>query len=70
MHISGKLAIVGAILWIACLLIAFSGFFSLAFSDPILAAQIFLISASIAALGFFLFVLSLIYYLWKGKDAE
>jgi hypothetical protein len=70
MHISGKLAIIGAILWMVFLIIAFSMPLSLAFSDPILAAEIFLISGSIAALGFFVFVPSLVYYLWKGKDAE
>jgi len=69
MNISGKLAIMGATLWIACLMIAFPPM-SLSFSNPILAAQIFLISASLAGLGFFVFVPSFFYYLWKGRKEE
>ena len=70
MNISGKLAIIGATLWIACLIVAFSAPMSLAFSNPILAAQIFMISASLAGLGFFVFVPSFFYYLWKGRKEE
>jgi hypothetical protein len=67
MHISGKLAIIGAIMWIVFLIVAFTVPISMAFSDPLAAAQIFMVCAALAGLGFFIFVPSLIYYLWKGR---
>jgi len=73
MHISGKLAIIGAIVWIVFLIIAFTAPMQIAMSNPfdvgaqMQAAQIFMISAALAGLGFFIFVPSLIYYLWKGR---
>lgn len=70
MHISGKLAIIGAILWIVFLIVGFTVPMSMAFSDPMAAAQIFMICGALAALGFFIFGPSLIYYLWKGRKEE
>lgn len=75
MHISGKLAIIGAILWILFLIVAFTVPVSIMMSAPfdvatqLRGAQIFMISAAIAGLGFFIFVPSLVYYLWKVRKA-
>ncbi|MCJ7423596.1 hypothetical protein MUP01_04920 [Candidatus Bathyarchaeota archaeon] len=49
---------------------AFSAPMTLAFSNPVLAAQIFMISASLTGLGFFVFVPSFFYYLWKGRIVQ
>jgi len=70
LHISGKLAIIGAIMWIVFLIIAFTVPLSMAFENPMASAQIFMICGALAGLGFFIFVPSLVYYLWKGRKEE
>jgi len=63
MHISGKLAIIGAILWIVGMVGLFStaGSFSMNFGQ-------YALFFVIGAIGFFTFVPSLCCYLWKHRE--